>query len=136
MQFRCSLNWDKIFLWSGVELSLFIQLGGWVVGILESNAKLNSKLILKFKLKIELSLIVFFSLRASVACNHLFQQSGTKIYKVDIVLLWFICGQQTALISMSEDLLMGGVFILNFPDGLLTCSYDYSSIEVWLIPVI
>ena len=29
---------------------------GWVVGILESNAKLNSKLRLKLKLKIELSL--------------------------------------------------------------------------------
>ena len=91
---------------------------------------------MKFMFKTKLSLIVFFSLRASVAYNHLFHQSGTKIYKVDIVLLWFICGQQTALISMSEDLLMGGVFILNFPDGLLTCSYDYSSIEVWLIPVI
>ena len=31
-------------------------MGGWVVGILESNAKLNSKLRLKLKLKLELSL--------------------------------------------------------------------------------
>ena len=54
MQYRLR----KDILQSGAELSLLIRLGGWVVGILESNAKLNSKLRLKLKLKIELSLAI------------------------------------------------------------------------------
>ena len=51
---------------SGVELSLLIRLGGWVVGILESNAKLNSKL--RLKLKFELSLAIFYAVHGSQRC--------------------------------------------------------------------
>ena len=62
MQFRCSIDWEKIFYSQGQS---FHYLYGWVVGILESNARLNSKVRLKLELKFELSLSIFLS------CNQL-----------------------------------------------------------------
>ena len=55
MNLRCNLDEVQI-QFSNRNGAFTTYTGGWVVGILESNAKLNSKL--RLKLKLELSLAI------------------------------------------------------------------------------
>ena len=50
---------DSIYMQSRF-LSLLTPVGGWVVGKLESYAKLNSKLRLKLKLELNLAIVLYF----------------------------------------------------------------------------
>ena len=60
---------DSIYMQSRF-LSLLTPVGGWVVGKLESYAKLNSKLRLKLKLKLELSLAISNMSRANIDLTY------------------------------------------------------------------
>ena len=59
---------EDIFTVRGVAFNTYTV--GWVVGILESNAKHNSKLRLKSKLKIELSLGIKLFIRSLLIRNN------------------------------------------------------------------